>query len=177
MRDIEIYIPRIYGSQVSTRNIEQATLLVLDIVIPNVSCQLSISLCAAGAMRKVNLEYRGEDKVTDVLSFSSEFPGEWQGMTLQKEDTNIKEFLLPPDQLPTIGEILVCFPEANRNAKKSGSPIMNEIALLVIHGILHVLGYDHGNTSDKARMWKIQERALCEFIRIADNPGPNHPTI
>ena len=176
-RNIEIYIPRIYGSQVSTRNIEQAALLVLDIVIPDISCQLSISLCSSGAIRKVNLEYRGEDKATDVLSFSSEFPGEWQGMELQKENTKIEQFLLPPNQLPTIGEILICFPEAKRGAKKSGSTILKEIALLVIHGILHVLGYDHGNTSDKAHMWKIQKRALSEFMEISDNPGPNHPTI
>jgi probable rRNA maturation factor len=164
-RDIEIYVPRTYDSQVSTWNIEQAALLVLDIVIPNTSCHLSISLCADGTMRKVNHQYRGENKVTDVLSFSSEFPAEWQGNPLQNESTKIEQFLLPPDQLPTIGEILICFPEAKRSTKKSGSHIVNEIALLVIHGILHLLGHDHGNPSDKARMWIIQERALSEFIR------------
>ena len=176
-RNIEIYIPRIYGSQISTRNIEQAALLVLDIVIPDISCQLSISLCSSVAIRKVNLEYRGEDRATDVLSFSSEFPGEWQGMELQKENTKIEQFLLPPNQLPTIGEILICFSEAKRGAKKSGSTILEEISLLVIHGILHILGYDHGNTLDKARMWKIQEHALLEFIKLSDNPRSNIPTI
>ena len=176
-RNIEIYIPRTYCPQVSSRNIEQAALVVLNLAAPDLSCQLSISLCTDKTMRKVNHEYRGEDKITDVLSFSSEFPGEWQGISPEKEPDRIDEFLLPPDQLPTIGEVLICFPEAKRGAKRNGYPVIKEIALLVIHGILHVLGYDHGNTLDKARMWKIQEHALLEFIKLSYNPRPNIPTI
>ena len=146
-------------------------LIILKLVIPNQSCQLSISFCNDETMRKVNHAYRGEDKITDVLSFSSEFRGEWQGIPLHKESNNIGEFVLPPDQPPTIGEVLICFPEVKRNAKRSRNSVTNEIALLVIHGILHALGYDHGNSLDKAKMWKIQKNALLEFIKSSDNPG------
>lgn len=80
--------------------------------------EISISLLSPAEIKKLNKVYRHKDKVTDVLSF-----------TLAQE--------------ALLGEVLICVAQATRQAKANGHSLKKEIQILTIHGILHLLGYDH----------------------------------
>jgi len=96
---------------------------------------LSIVFVGQGEMRKLNKKYRGKNKVTDVLSFGSE-----------------------------LNEIVICLREVKKNAKKYNSTFKKELVQVLIHGILHLLGYEHEKTKKEAeKMEKKQEYYLNLF--------------
>ncbi|MBA7596479.1 Endoribonuclease YbeY [subsurface metagenome] len=82
---------------------------------------LSIVLVGQGRIRELNKKYRGKNKTTDVLSF----------------------------QYDELGEVIICLREVKKNAKKFGSTYKKELARILIHGILHILGYDHEKMKEK----------------------------
>jgi len=95
---------------------------------------LSIVLVGSGKMRKLNKQYRGKNRTTDVLSF---------------EGTKLSEFKIPRGIETELGEIVICLREVKKNAKKFNSVFETELARVLIHGILHLLGYDHQKMEEK----------------------------
>jgi probable rRNA maturation factor len=91
---------------------------------------VSISFVSRSEMKKLNRKYRKKNKPTDVLSFS------------------MKEGRL-------LGDVIICPSIAKANAVKYGSTFRSEIARLVVHGLLHLLGFDHGK-----KMFEVQEKIL-----------------
>lgn len=90
-------------------------------------------------MRSLNRVYRGKDKVTDVLSFPTErLPS------------------TPADQPIELGDIVIAHGVAARQAKEAGHPLSREIRVLALHGLLHLLGYDH--EADDGLMARVEER-------------------
>lgn len=86
-------------------------------------------------MTKLNATHRGKKKTTDVLSFSDGEHG-------------------------LLGDIVISVPQAARQSKQAGKPLRNEIALLLVHGVLHLLGYDHESLKDEKAMFGLQKRIL-----------------
>ncbi len=107
--------------------------------------ELSVTVTDDETIRSLNREYAGEDKVTDVLSFS------------QREG---EEFASPPDGVPPLGEVLIAYPQAARQAAERGHSADEEVARLLIHGVLHLLGYDHAEPEEERRM-RAREEALA----------------
>ncbi len=106
------------------------------------------------AIRELNNTYRQVDAVTDVLSF--EYGNEIDPETGQ-------EYL---------GDIIICAEQAQKQAEMSGHSVMDEICLLEIHGLLHLLGYDHMEEEQKEEMWKYQNMYLDKFgITLKRRPG------
>lgn len=105
--------------------------------------ELGILVTDDEQVRELNREYAGEDKATDVLSFS-----------LQEGE----EFV-SPDDVTRLGEVIVSYPTAERQANEAGHPVADEVAHLLVHGILHLLGYDHAE-SDDARKMRAREDEL-----------------
>lgn len=97
---------------------------------------LSVVVVGRSAMQALNKEYRSEDSVTDVLSF-------------------------PYDAAS--GEIVICYPQAVAQAKQKQAPVNTELAWLLIHGILHVLGYDH-ETAEDAKIMRPLERTILSHV-------------
>lgn len=97
---------------------------------------LSIALVGRVRMRRLNREYRKKNRVTDVLAF----PGE----------KKLKEGL---------GEVVICLREVKKNAKRYQVPFKKELAQVLIHGVLHLLGYDHEKSPKRAEEMskKIEE--------------------
>jgi len=93
---------------------------------------LSLALVDAKEMKKLNYCFRGKNKVTDVLSFA-------------EADVSEKK-MREPDYL---GEIIICFSQAKKQAKEYGHPIKVELARLLVHGLAHLLGYEHEAVSKK----------------------------
>ena len=102
------------------------------------------------AVKQLNRDYRGVDEPTDVLAFH---------MLPQKEVDD--SFALPPDGVTRLGEVIISYPQAVAQAKKQGHSPERELALLIIHGILHLLGYDHEEPEEESKM-RERERELLE---------------
>ena len=128
-----------------------------------VTGEAEVSLLITGdeTVRALNAEYRGLDETTDVLSFSADHPGHWEGEgegpELQQDGS---KFVLPPELPRPLGEIIVSWPQAQRQAREHGLSAEQELAHLVVHGALHLLGYDHLEPGDTALMQAREREAL-----------------
>lgn len=101
------------------------------------------------AVRTLNRSYRGEDAQTDVLSFALA--------------DNQDDFVLPPDGVVRLGEVVVSFPAARRQAQEAGRPVDEELAHLVVHGLLHLLGHDHRDEAEEREMRSREETLLADL--------------
>jgi rRNA maturation RNase YbeY len=105
---------------------------------------VSLAICDDVTIKLLNQTYRGKNEVTDVLAFSTKHQGAWKGESnFQQTSPQNEVFIFPPEQLPHLGEIVISHPQMVRQAKKSKTAIDRELATLIIHGTLHLLGYDH----------------------------------
>ena len=98
-------------------------------------------------IHKLNKEYRGIDRVTDVISFALE------------DDKS----MIIPDDIRLLGDIYICLDKAKEQAKEYGHSLERELCFLAVHGIYHLLGYDHETEEDAKIMFKKQEEVLMEY--------------
>ncbi len=110
--------------------------------------ELGVLVTDDAKMQELNREYAGEDAPTDVLSFSL---------------TEGEEFA-SPDRVLRLGEVIISYPTAERQAQEAGRATKDEMAHLLVHGILHLLGYDHAEPEEEQRM-RAKERALLAVSR------------
>ena len=114
---------------------------------------LSIVLTDDARLQELNRDYLGIDAPTDVLSFPA---SESDGSEID-----------PETGTRYLGDILISIPRAQTQAEAAGHPLESEVQLLVVHGVLHLLGHDHGEPGEKARMWKAQAEIL-ESLGLGD---------
>lgn len=122
--------------------------------------QISLLITDDETIRSLNAKYRGLDEVTDVLSFSTDHPGHWEGDEDPPDDIRGFDFILPPGEISPLGEVIVSFPQAKRQAEQQGVPLEYELALLVVHGVLHLTGHDHLEPEETALMQSKERTAL-----------------
>jgi probable rRNA maturation factor len=108
---------------------------------------LTLTLVDDDEIREINREHRGIDRATDVLSFSL------------VEGTD--EFALPPGVPRELGDVIVSYPRALAQAEEYGHSVSRELAYLVVHGVLHILGHDHEIPAEQAIMRAREEAALA----------------
>ena len=124
----------------------------------NPASEVTIVVTDNETVRKLNVEYRGVDSVTDVLSFPA--------------DPLPPELANEIDEAPYLGDIIIAYPYATAQAVALGHNATDSLTLLVAHGTLHLLGYDHDTPERRAEMWAAQERALTALgISLALVPG------
>ena len=108
------------------------------------------------AVQTLNREYRMVDAATDVLSFPA-----------QDVAGDAPELVLPPELAAEmrqyLGDVVIAYPYAARQAAHFGNSVAAELRLLTAHGVLHLLGYDHATSEDEAEMWAVQEQVLSAF--------------
>jgi probable rRNA maturation factor len=95
-------------------------------------------------LQRLNRQYRQVDSPTDVLSFPS---GE----------------IDPDTDTPYLGDVIISLPRASEQASAENHPLADELQLLVVHGILHLLGYDHIHPADKRKMQTAQDKILSQL--------------
>lgn len=105
------------------------------------SSEVSILIAGQEKVHELNRTYLDEDSPTDVLSFPLLPPGE-----------DKSAFVAPPDGLMHLGDIVVSLPQAAEQAREHRHSTNREIAILVIHGVLHLLGYDHAEPEEERKM-------------------------
>ena len=103
--------------------------------------ELSIRIVDAAEGRSLNRDYRGKDYATNVLSFEADLP--------------------PGLKLPLIGDIVICAPVVAREAAEQGKAPREHWAHLTVHGVLHLLGFDHQDDKDAAKMEALEARVLA----------------
>ncbi len=115
---------------------------------------ISLVIADDETVQALNLEYRDLDETTDVLAFPLT-------KSSRVDQVVIGDFPLPPQHSPTIGEVVISYPQAAKQAKEGRKSTKVEVALLTVHGILHLLGYDHATAEEEAQMWSKQDSILA----------------
>ncbi len=105
----------------------------------------SLMFVSEEEIQRINREYRGIDKVTDVISFAFE----------DNQD-------LVYNDIRVLGDIYICIPRMISQAEEYGHSKKRELAFLTVHGLLHLLGYDHMKKEDEEVMFALQELILNE---------------
>lgn len=128
--------------------IKRAAGAALEYQSESLDSELTIVLTDDARLQELNRDYLGIDAPTDVLSFPA-------------SETD------PETGARYIGDILISIPYAAKSAERAGHPLESEVQLLVVHGVLHLLGHDHAEADEKARMWKAQSEIL-ESLGLGD---------
>jgi probable rRNA maturation factor len=113
-------------------------------------CQLSVVVTGDEDVRRLNREFAGEDRATDVLSFSLR-----EG-----------EAFAEPDATARLGEVVISYETAERQACDADLGTEDELAHLLVHGILHLLGHDHAEPEEERRM-RARERSVLGSVGFA----------
>jgi probable rRNA maturation factor len=108
--------------------------------------QAEVVLADAVTVQDLNRLYRGRDEPTDVLSFASS-----EGAFFQESR----------EETPSLGEVIVCLPVAEAQAKEAGRAAGGEVAHLLVHGLLHILGYDHEEPAGGEAMKQREDDLLA----------------
>ncbi|HZP66690.1 MAG TPA: rRNA maturation RNase YbeY [Rudaea sp.] len=103
--------------------------------------EVSIAILGRAEARKLNRQFRGKDYATNVLSFPCEAP--------------------PGRRTRLLGDLAICAPVVAREAREQGKPINHHYAHLTVHGVLHLVGYDHERERDAERMESLERRVLA----------------
>ena len=113
------------------------------------AAELSIVLGDDTLAHSLNRQWRGQDKPTNVLSFP------------------VAPMTLPPGAPHLLGDIVLAFETLAAEAAAQGKPLAHHLRHLVVHGVLHLMGYDHERTADAERMEAL-ERRILKRLAIAD---------
>lgn len=131
------------------------------LVFQGVSSTVELGLVIASGKRvqQLNRSYRGRDEPTDVLAFAMlpEFPAE------RKAEVGIPSFATPPNGIKHLGEVIISYPQAVTQAKEHQHSVKREIAILIIHGVLHLLGFEDEKPELKQKM-TAREREILNHI-------------
>ncbi|MAS35651.1 MAG: rRNA maturation RNase YbeY [Anaerolineaceae bacterium] len=130
------------GYAVDATRLQEAAQVVLDQEAAS-DAGLTIVITDDAAVAALNRQYRGVDAPTDVLSFPADEP-----------------MVDEPDGPPYLGDLIIAYPYAQAQAAREAHDLADSLALLVAHGTLHLLGYDHDTAARRAEMWAAQDTAL-----------------
>jgi len=131
------------------------------LVAQGISANAELGLFIAGEerVRQLNRDYLGKDEPTDVLAFSMLPEQSTRGML----GTDFPPFVIPPDGVLHLGEVIISYPQAVTQAEEHQHSVKREIAILIIHGVLHLLGYEHNKPALKHKM-TAREREILSYI-------------
>ena len=148
---IQILIRPQFEAMVDANHIKRVARVVLERESVPPSASLSLIITDDAESQSLNSRFRGVDAPTDVLSFGQE--------------PATGPFVTAPDEPPYLGDVILSFPRAQAQAVGMGHGTKEEVSLLIIHGILHLLGYDHETPTGRSHMWSRQDAIL----RIAES--------
>lgn len=117
-----------------------------------VSGEATVVITDDPGIQELNRGFLGIDAPTDVLAFSA-----------QEE---VGDFVTAPETVEYLGDVIVSYPQAEAQAGEAGHAVEQELLLLIVHGLLHLLGADHAEEEDKAAMWARQEEILREVALL-----------
>ena len=144
--DIDVEIAPAYAARIEAMLLRDAVRCALESRRLRAPRGVAVTVTDSPTVRRLNKQYLGEDHATDVLSFNTDFPS-----------------LVRPDGVRELGMLVIALPAAARSARERGVALADEVALLCVHGTLHLLGYDHETRRDDVAMGAL-ERAALEWL-------------
>jgi probable rRNA maturation factor len=141
---INIQVAEQFDNVVDTTALEKAALMALAEQNPAEEVNLSVVIEDDQQLHALNLEFLGVDSPTDVLSF-------------------FEDELDPETGERYLGDVIISYPQAQKQSTIAGHSTRSELDLLVVHGVLHLLGYDHSTDEEKGKMWEIQRKVLIKL--------------
>ena len=147
--EIDVQIAPDYAGEVSVERLRAVARAVLQAEDPAGTgpSELTLVLTDDAGIRSLNRDFLGYDTPTDVLAFPA------------LEDSG--SFVSAPEAGAYLGDVIVSYPRAVVQAQERGHSPEQELNLLIVHGILHLLGYDHADEESKAVMWARQDAILA----------------
>ena len=140
----------------------------LAVASPESDARLSVVIADDKVVRGLNSTHRGLDESTDVLAFSFAHGGEYYGDDRRESGPGEGvDFMLPPEERDTLGEIIISYERARMQAAEAGHSLETELAVLLIHGVLHLLGHDHMEPGDEAAMKVLEREAMARVWQEA----------
>lgn len=121
---------------------------------PSELLEMSLSIVDEEQIKQLNNQFREVDKVTDVLSFPTCDNPTRGAITVVCDQVN------PETDLVNIGDVVICLQRAKEQAVEYGHSLKRELSFLAVHGLLHLLGYDHITEQDEQQMVQLQKEIL-----------------
>jgi probable rRNA maturation factor len=147
---VEVQIEKPYRAQrqVQPETMRRAAEATLQHQRVAEACELAVLVTGDEVLRELNRRHRGVDAPTDVLAFPNE----------------AREPFVDAPGLPRyLGDVIISLPRAKAQAVDADNELSAELQLLVVHGVLHLLGYDDQMASERARMWRVQQAVLDDL--------------
>ena len=143
---MDVFVANEQELHVDEAHLSQLAKHVLEAEEVDDAAELSVLLVGRDHIRKLNARFAGDDYATDVLSFPM----------MEDEESSL-----------LLGDVVICPEIARSNAAKVGHDMGAELEVLLVHGTLHLLGYDHDEEEEKARMEERQKQILADFHATA----------
>ena len=165
----QVYVFDEFTDLVPARWIEQVVALTLALEpdrLPTLAEGPAVDVVIADdeTVKSLNSRFRGLDETTDVLAFSFSHEGAYYGTDgPPPERPETFGFVTPPEVKAGLGEVIVSYPRAVIQARESGNTPQRELTLLLAHGVLHLLGYDHVEPEEAAAM-KAKESTVAAQV-------------
>lgn len=129
---------------------------------PSRDVEMSLSIVAPEEIKQLNAQFRGIDAVTDVLSFPTV---DNPARKILDKDTFPEDAINPKTGKINLGDVIICLERAKEQAEEYGHSLKRELCFLSLHGLLHLLGYDHILPIDEQEMIGLQKQIL-KIMRI-----------
>ncbi|MBM2809889.1 MAG: rRNA maturation factor [Chloroflexi bacterium] len=153
---VNVSVPRGLGRKVNSKLIERVVRRAIEREGWDQPASLDVLIVGEDEMREINATRRGIDEATDVLSFPLLDLRPRKGLS---EDF----FVLPPEETLHLGDVLITFTRVESQALEGGHSVERELAFLTVHGVLHILGYDHETESERREMRHREEDVLADL--------------
>ena len=154
---VDVLIRPKFERDVDAEDVRRVACAALEAESASAEAELCIVITDDAEIEDLNRRFRGMDVPTDVLAFADE-PAD-------------STFIAAPDEPPYLGDVIVSFPRARIQAAAEGHSTAEEMHLLIVHGVLHLLGHDHATPDEQARMWARQDAILSTLQGPDLNPA------
>jgi len=150
--EINILIDKEFKKLIKSTRMKTVTRQILQAENVGVKSEVGLVITGDNKIHELNLKYLDEDRPTDVLSFP-----------IMEQIEKAPAFVNVPDGKTHLGDIIISYPTAARQGEERGHSTEREIIILLIHGILHLLGYDH-DIPKRERAMRSREAAILKII-------------
>ena len=157
--EINVLIDQDFKAHLEAGWLAEVARQVLSAESASPDTELSLVITGQERVRQLNRDYLSRDRPTDVLAFSM-----LAGLPVGSE-ASAPPFVAPPDGVVHLGEVIISYPQAVIQAEEHQHPVTKEVALLIVHGILHLLDYDHEKPEEKRRM-RAREKEILSTIKV-----------
>jgi probable rRNA maturation factor len=146
------------GIDLDVRRTQQLARFVMDRMRVHPQAELCVTAVDAETIAELNVKWMEKEGPTDVLAFPMD----------ELRPGHVNE---EPEE-GVLGDLVLCPSVAEQQAETAGHTVQDELDLLTVHGILHLLGYDHGEPEQHREMFGLQARLLAEWLGRDDTPAP-----